>query len=229
MFSSNNTRADVLELYTSEGCSSCPPAEHWFGALRDSPRLWKDLIPAVFHVAYWDYLGWKDRFATDAFTARQRSIASSWRSGRVYTPGFVLNGAEWRGWFEKQSIPHSGNVDAGVLTVTIYPEKSGITYAPTQSGLKNLRVHLAQLAFDVSSHIRAGENRGRQLTHDFVVTAFTTVPLTPSGESFRAEAGKHAIDTMPPNRSAVAAWVTEVDRFVPLQAVGGWLEFEKRK
>src|SRR6059036_3501 len=84
-------RAQLLELYTSEGCSSCPPAEAWLSKLKDAPGLWRDFVPIAFHVDYWDSLGWKDPFAIKAYSERQRDYAASWRSRSVYTPGFVLD------------------------------------------------------------------------------------------------------------------------------------------
>src|SRR3954471_82099 len=91
-FASGETRTHVLELYSSEGCSSCPPAEAWLGSLRDAPGLLRDFVPVAFRVAYWDGLGWRDRFASKEFTARQYAYAAAWGSDGVYTPGFVLNG-----------------------------------------------------------------------------------------------------------------------------------------
>jgi hypothetical protein len=82
----------LMELYTSEGCSSCPPAEVWFSELKDAPGLWKIFVPVAFHVDYWDNLGWPDKYASAAFTARQRSYAAEWRSENVYTPELVSGG-----------------------------------------------------------------------------------------------------------------------------------------
>src|SRR6267154_5087398 len=95
-FTSGEGRTHLLELYTSEGCSSCPPAEAWLGDLRDAPGLWRDFVPVAFHVVYWDQLGWRDRFASKEYTARQYAYSAAWGSDTVYTPGFVLDGAEWR-------------------------------------------------------------------------------------------------------------------------------------
>src|SRR3954469_11090424 len=91
-FESGPQRTHLLELYTSEGCSSCPPAETWFSKLKDQPRLWRDFVPVAFHVDYWDRLGWRDPFAAKTWTARQYAYSTTWKNGSVYTPGFVLNG-----------------------------------------------------------------------------------------------------------------------------------------
>jgi hypothetical protein len=89
-------RVSLLELYTSEGCSSCPPADRWLSTLRDDPRLWRLVVPVAFHVDYWDYLGWRDRFADPAHAERQRTLAGQGLLSTVYTPGLVLDGKEWR-------------------------------------------------------------------------------------------------------------------------------------
>jgi len=84
----------VIELYTSEGCSSCPPADRWLAALASQPQLWARYVPLAFHVDYWDALGWPDRFASRRHTARQRAYARNGRLSQVYTPAFVVGGNE---------------------------------------------------------------------------------------------------------------------------------------
>src|SRR5512134_3098532 len=117
-FQSATNRTELLELYTSEGCSSCPPAEAWLSRLKSSPRLWKDFVPVAFHVDYWDYLGWRDPFGTADYSERQRAYAAQWKSRSVYTPGFVLDGKEWRGWFSRDDLPRVSNQPTGKLTAS---------------------------------------------------------------------------------------------------------------
>src|ERR1700730_3427189 len=74
-FESGPTRVHLLELFTSEGCSSCPPAEAWLTQLKQNDGLWRAFVPVAFHVAYWDHLGWRDRFAAKEWTARQQTFA----------------------------------------------------------------------------------------------------------------------------------------------------------
>src|SRR5688572_7559865 len=85
----------VLELYTSEGCSSCPPADRWLSGLKATAAGGRAVVQA-FHVSYWDYIGWVDRFASPAHTARQRQVASWNRQSGIYTPQLVRNGQDWR-------------------------------------------------------------------------------------------------------------------------------------
>ncbi len=86
-FTSGPGNVHLLELFTSEGCSSCPPAEAWLSKLKDDPRLWRDFVPLAFHVDYWDGLGWRDPFASKVWTARQYQYSARWKSSTVYTPG----------------------------------------------------------------------------------------------------------------------------------------------
>src|SRR5262249_16012523 len=77
-FESCEMQSQLLELFTLEGCSSCPPAEKWLSALKSSSYLWKKAVPIAFHVDYWDHLGWRDRFAKPEFTSRQQRYAAAW-------------------------------------------------------------------------------------------------------------------------------------------------------
>lgn len=103
LYESADEQVSILELYTSHGCSSCPPADAWLSKLVDRPGLWDEFIPLAFHVDYWNDLGWPDRFASKTFTDRQREYARQGYLSSVYTPGFVLRGDEWRGWFMRRS------------------------------------------------------------------------------------------------------------------------------
>ena len=119
IFQSGETQTSLLELYSSEGCSSCPPAEKWLTGLKEAPGLWRAFVPVCFHVDYWDYLGWKDDLASPQFTKRQRTSAQYLKLDSVYTPGFLVNGREWRGWFDgKKSFPLTSE-KIGQLKVTM--------------------------------------------------------------------------------------------------------------
>ena len=91
-FTSRVEQVPVVELFTSQGCSSCPPADARLGKLKDHPGLWKEFVPLAFHVDYWDYIGWKDRFAETRNGSRQRAYRDSGRVRSIYTPGWVVNG-----------------------------------------------------------------------------------------------------------------------------------------
>lgn len=218
IFQSTAARTHLLELYTSEGCSSCPAAERWLSQLQRSPRLWKEIVPIAFHVDYWDGLGWPDRFASKAYTARQRSYAAAWGSGTVYTPGFVLDGREWLGR-ALESIPQPVAV-TGVLSATIHNSKTVvINYQPGRPG--KWEVHAALLGFGLESDVQAGENSGRKLLHDFVVLADEVKAMSVDAGAAHAEIVLPSVGDE--TDLGLAIWVTESGKLEPVQAMGGKL------
>ena len=218
---SGPARAGLLELYTSEGCSSCPPAEEWFSRLTEDARLWKDVVPVAFHVDYWDYLGWDDVFAKNAFSERQRDYAEAWKSPNIYTPGFVLNGAEWRGWREQTGLPAAAG-NAGVLALELGKTGAAIRFEPAKA-LSHGTAHVALLGTGLTRKISAGENKGKTLTHDFVALDYQRVNLTVEGGAWVGRGGWLHKGATPPSRYAVAVWITDGNSDAPLQAAGAWL------
>lgn len=213
-WASGDTRTHLLELFSSEGCSSCPPAEAWLGGLRDAPGLWRDFVPVAFPVTYWDRLGWPDRFARPEFTARQYAYAKAWSAGSVYTPAFVLDGAEWR---RPGGPPEATREKAAVLTVTY--ERGGLCRVEfAQPG--DYEAHVAWLGSGITSVVRAGENRGRTLPHDFVALTLRSAPVRGGMAEWTLPVPAVAGVT----RLALAVWITRAGALTPLQATGGWVE-----
>ncbi|MDQ2919756.1 MAG: DUF1223 domain-containing protein [Verrucomicrobiota bacterium] len=223
-FESSETPATLLELFTSEGCSSCPPADAWMSRLKSSGDLWKNVVPVVFHVDYWDHLGWRDRFAKREFTARQQRYAAEWKSGSVYTPAFVANGREWRNWSDGGTVPINSSGKVGTLRVTIdESRKIAARFTPASQSNESFQLNVALLASDVESNVARGENSGRKLHHDFVVLALANATLRDADGGYFAEV------TLPNEQLsdkpvALAAWVTGAEGKPPIQAVGAWLK-----
>jgi hypothetical protein len=219
---SGPAQTSLVELYTSEGCSSCPPAEAWLSRLKGEPGLWKNFIPIAFHVDYWDRLGWRDRFSSPQWTERQRRYAALWRSGSVYTPAVVVNGREQRGWSSANLSPPSDR-EAGVLSVSSPDAKNfSVEFRPPERSGTEYEAHRALLGSAIFTNVRAGENSGRNLAHDFVVLDFRNGDL--KSEQGRARASlTTAVAVEPGARKAVAVWVTRRGELDPQQAVGGWL------
>ncbi|MBC7751911.1 MAG: DUF1223 domain-containing protein [Candidatus Saccharibacteria bacterium] len=203
----------MLELYTSQGCSSCPPAEHWLQQFTNSPRLWSQIIPIAMHVDYWDDLGWKDPYANLAYTQRQRAYRQAGHVGGVYTPGFVVNGQEWRGWFDQKSLPTlSGS--SGILQVTAKNEQLIAEYSGKNEPLV---LHAVLLGFGLKTSISRGENRQRVLEEDFVSLAQTTSQSIDNHWQL-----KIPTSTINAKRYGLAIWVERPNQMSPIQATGGW-------
>lgn len=177
-FSSGEQRVVLVELFTSEGCSSCPPADRWLSQLKTDPGLWKDYVPVAFHVDYWDYIGWEDRFARPEYGDRQRRHAQAGGAPAVYTPGVFRQARDWQGWRGGQP-PQGDESEAGVLRLIVEGDSVQIHFDDSQSEPRGLNVHLAILGMNLETSVRAGENGGRLLRHDFVALDAVSVPLEP--------------------------------------------------
>jgi hypothetical protein len=180
--------AALVELYTSEGCSSCPPADRWLSGLgkRYKPG---QVVPLALHVDYWDYIGWKDPYARREFALRQRKLSALQRMAFVYTPQVVLQGRDFRAWGSRA-------FDEAVARINAEPAKARLRLAIHAADAGGLDVEakatLAQRSGDevlyiaayrsgLESQVRAGENRGRLLSHDHVVLEWKgPIPLAAS-------------------------------------------------
>ena len=192
-------RVALIELYTSQGCSSCPPADRWLSVLGQRvPDT--QAIPLSMHVGYWDYIGWKDPFAKREFNERQRAWATANGSRSVYTPGVFVQGRELRDWSSSaalgaslrasQSMPAgaslslAGEFAAGRLTVDV----KASAVAGQQTASPELRLALVQSGLQTA--VRAGENRGEQLANDHVVREWSAaLPLGCHRTSFTLPVG----------------------------------------
>jgi len=213
---SGTRRAVMIELYTSQGCSSCPPAEAFLNKLVDNPRLWRPFVPLAWHVDYWDYLGWRDRYALPDNAQRQRRYAALGHVRGVYTPALLVNGRGWRpGW--KRRLPDDGAA-AGRLQLRVEGGQVTASYQAQAGGQGALQLQLALLGSGLETDIAAGENRGRHSRHDFVVLDRRHLPG--SGPHWQ---GRLPVAVLPAQRLALVAWVSRDGDPTPLQAVGGWL------
>jgi hypothetical protein len=220
VFESGETQTSLIELFTSEGCSSCPPAEKWLSAFKTNRDLWKKTVPVAFHVDYWNRLGWRDRFAKPEFTARQQRYAAAWGGDSVYTPGFVVNGREWRDWFSGNALPASSKKVGSLRVILRDGGKVGATFVAESTQPRSLALNVALLANDLESDVKRGENTGRKLHHDFVVLSFAKIDMTHEANRWT---GSLALPEESGNDkpSALAAWIAEDG--TPIQATGGWL------
>jgi hypothetical protein len=217
VFESKPTRSHLIELYTSQGCSSCLPAEEWMSGLKNQPRLWQDIVPVAFHVDYWDHLGWRDPFASKLWTERQADYSVRWKSESVYTPAFALDGKEWH----YGKLPDASTETPGVLKIAVDGERVTATFKASPNSAGRYDIHVARLGFSLTSDVTAGENSGKKLSHDFVVLGLTNETLKAGAKELKLPVPTQKSTVDP--RTAIAAWVTQAGQLEPSQAVGGWL------
>lgn len=177
--SSGERRVPLLELYTSEGCDSCPPTDRWLSALPGRGHGHERVVKLAFHVDYWDYIGWRDPFAQKRFTERQRHIAARNQSRVIYTPQLVLNGRDYRrasfrdDFAERLAEIHTQKPRAA-LKLAVQPESNDLVVrgSATLAEASERTVAQTWLALyedRLVTDVKAGENRGKRLDHDFVV------------------------------------------------------------
>lgn len=165
---SGGDRPHLVELYTSEGCSSCPPAERWLSALREKPG-WAGL---EYHVDYWDTKDWHDPWADTRFAKRQKVLAQQDRRGIVYTPQVAVDGRLWKD-FPKGTPPRPIETDAPALKLSVTRAAPRLKISiETVSGKGNERLFVALTEDGLANAVDGGENRGKTLRHDHVVRAF---------------------------------------------------------
>lgn len=160
----------VVELYTSEGCSSCPPADRWLSQVKNQPGV----ISAAFHVDYWNGLGWKDRFSSPAYTERQQQGVGVNGARYAYTPQVVINGQDWHG----RSLPSPSLEPARVKLAwnrgahgELRLHAEGLPGAPARVLLWWARVEDGH-----QSRVKSGENSGATLAHDSIVRDYVRLP-----------------------------------------------------
>ena len=164
----------VIELYTSEGCSSYPPADHWLSGLKPAAAEGR-VVPMAFHVGYWDQLGWADRFALAAGTTRQREIAAANKLGSIYTPQLVRNGQDWRD-YDSALLLRPEPARARIRLMQSQPDLVEATVDPAEPA-QAWTAYWTVTEDGHSSKVKAGENAGEFLKHDFVVRQY--VPTGP--------------------------------------------------
>jgi hypothetical protein len=220
--------AALVELYTSEGCDSCPPADRWLRTLGARGFAPDRVVPLSLHVNYWDYIGWKDPYAQQRFADRQRRLAQVLRARVVYTPQVLVQGQDFRRWY-------AADFDQAVARINARPARASI-----QLGLESGRrdtllasvkaelldpaqeadaaLYLASYENKLVSSVAAGENRGRRLEHDYVVFEWVGPIAFSSGRL----AERRVLPLLPnavPAHSGVAAFVQKRRTAEVLQAL----------
>ncbi|MFI7219535.1 DUF1223 domain-containing protein [Micromonospora maritima] len=208
----------VVEMFTSQGCDSCPPAEEVLSGIdRDARERGERVYTLGFHVDYWDHLGWADPYGAAAHTLRQEAYARAFGSGGLYTPQMIVNGTvEFVGSDRRRA---ASAIDAALAT----PPGTPLTLAVVEAGdgrvvldygtgplPEQARLNVALVERGLENDVPRGENAGRRLRQDTVVRAFRSAELD-------VERGRVELDlpTAPdPRRASVVGYVQQGDRAV---------------
>jgi hypothetical protein len=217
----------LIELFTSEGCDSCPAADRWLAAQFPPSSRDPRAIALAFHVDYWDRLGWVDRFASHAYTERQYTAMRANRASFVYTPQVLLQGRDFPGWRQ----PRADAIDAvarrparAVLTIdaTVLPATVAVRVdaAIADAALRaDSQLFVAYVDSGLVSEVKAGENRGKRLAHEHVVRSLQPAGVADADGRIRAN-----IDVGRPaeagSDAAIVAFVQRRSDGDVLQALG---------
>ncbi|HAT29493.1 MAG TPA: hypothetical protein DCW29_01165 [Janthinobacterium sp.] len=218
----------LLELYTSEGCDSCPPADRFVSALRLAPER---AVVLSLHVDYWNYIGWQDPYSKPVFGERQRWLSDLAGSRTIYTPEMFVAGQEMRGGVDGWSagLPAAvqginerpARADIGIALGM--PGPAGLPVEVSASAMQDGKLYVALVESGLSSAVRAGENRGRVLAHDVVVREWLApLALSADGKGGKRGATLSRVLPLPPGartgKLGVSAFV-QSDRGEVLQAL----------
>lgn len=224
VLNSGEKKVTLIELYSSQGCSSCPPADEWLSELKDDKRLFKQFIPLAFHVTYWDFLGWKDIFANPLNDARQRNYSQKvWKKNSVYTPQFIVDSKEYRQWFQGRPFPRLSDKYAGNLKAVFDDNKNiEINYFNKNIYNQNVMVNIALLGFNKEVKIKSGENESKTLNHNFVVLEHIQKYgiIRNNKLNFKTKLYKFKLDKN--QKYALVVWISD-DNYTQHQAVAGYI------
>ncbi len=221
--------AVLVELYTSEGCDSCPPADRWLSSLQSQGYTIDKVVPLALHVDYWDYIGWKDPYAKREFATRQRRLADLKRAKIIYTPQVLLQGQDFRRWNSREfgSAVEKMNSQTPRAKIGLALNAMGKTSVEvtlsaellSAAERKDAAVYLAAFENKLISKVAAGENKGKTLPHDYVVREW--VGPIEFGAGLKVEE-KRTLPLLPdanPKHSGVAAFVQNRSSGDVLQAL----------
>ncbi|MFM0344538.1 MULTISPECIES: DUF1223 domain-containing protein [unclassified Paraburkholderia] len=227
-------RVALVELYSSEGCNSCPPADNWLSQWKNSGAA-QSVVPLALHVDYWNSLGWTDRFSQHRFTERQQTLTDLAGGHTIYTPEIFVSGRELRSWSQRDSFQSRvGKVVAEPAQANVALELKGqapgafnvaaqfTSKAADTAG--QLDAYLAVYENSLSSQVGAGENSGATLHHERVVRQWIgPVPLVAGSAQIRRDiriqdTAADANVNAPADRFGVVAFVENAATGEVLQA-----------
>ena len=211
---SGPTIAPVVELYTSEGCSSCPPADKWASSLKGSGA-----VVQAFHVGYWDYIGWVDRFAAPAYTHRQREVAARNNLRSIYTPQAVLDGKDWPSWGSQPKSTEPAKASIALKQLGADQFEASVMPLPALQNASTWSAYWTVTEHGHNSKVKAGENAGEFLKHDFVVRQLVQAGEYKAGDTAPQKLTFRSIASTPGHPRQVNLVVFDTKTGKTLQAV----------
>ncbi len=214
----SNRTPVVVELFTSEGCSSCPPADALLQRFDGQPFAGRELIVLSEHVDYWNHIGWTDPYSSAEYSERQSAYGKRLRLESVYTPQMIVNGTEEFVGSDSGEAKNAITNSAGAIEVPVRIDgtrvEGNVVHARVETGalpakFKDADVWVAAALNHAESRVAAGENSGRRLTHVAVVRSLTRVGSIKNGQAFSQEVDVSVKNAEDPSGLRVIAFVQE--------------------
>jgi hypothetical protein len=205
----------VVELFTSQGCASCPPADALLSSLAGDD----DVIALAYHVDYWDYVGWPDTFGSPDNSNLQRSYAKGWNSSRIYTPQMVINGTKDVVGSRRNEVQSA--LDAAVLSLPVELNMTGHMLkivVPPRPGDKDAVIWLVTYRDRAEVQIDSGENAGKSMTYTQVVTKRQLLGMWEAATGAQLKLPRDEV--MDENSTGVAVLVQQDDNGLPGPIIG---------
>lgn len=206
---SGSDKTNLIELYTSESCSSCPRAERWLNKIKDDPSLYQSIVPVEYHVDYWNYLNWEDKFSDNKYTSRQRQFAQK-RKTSVFTPQILQNGSLDLKY--PASYPAKSKEKAPNLKIKLNQKSGKVVLEVNRTDSLLCEAVVTQGGF--ITKVKSGENSGKTLKHEFVVKELQTTRL----KNKKCEFSFLNLDST--EGKGIALWLRSPETFEVIQATG---------
>ena len=223
-FNSGDKKVQFIELFTSQGCSSCPPADKWLNSFKKSDKLWTHFVPVEFHVSYWNYLSWKDKFSKEEYSKRQKTYNSKIHAG-VYTPQVLLNGKDFRLWRHVSNNDLISDEKVGNLKVSLNSKlnHAAITFSSIESD-HDLICFGAYIQGNKNTIVTSGENSGSKMQNEFVVIDFQQTEMKKNNQKYACNLLFTSKEVKRQQSESMAFWVSNKKTFEVIQATGGYIQ-----
>ncbi|ODT79991.1 MAG: hypothetical protein ABS76_17485 [Pelagibacterium sp. SCN 64-44] len=207
----------VVELFTSQGCASCPPAD----ALLTGLAAREDVVALAYHVDYWDYIGWTDTFGNKGFSDRQRGYAKSWGSTRIFTPQMVVNGTEGVVGSRRDAVQDA--VASAMLPLPVRLQRHGDMLkvrVPPDATLSDATIWLVRFVNRADIAIEGGENAGKSMVYTQVVTDRQILGMWEAGTGAEIKLPLAGLQGVEPGNSGLAVLVQNERNGLPGPILG---------
>ena len=217
----NGGETQLIEVFTSEGCSSCPPADRWLYKQGKKPGLFTSFVGIGYHVDYWNDLGWRDPFSHQSFSRRQHLYYKRKRLQSVATPTVLVDGKPFRGWRQDKPIPTTKRSPVVLEARKLKTHHLEVRFQPKTLGQTKRFATACLIGRTLKSKITRGENQGKTLKHDLIGLGCETSQLNQSKTAFTGRLPLTNLNRIRAPSYAFVVWISQSPKGTPLYVLSG--------